>query len=80
MKNARAVVLLLLVAACDEGNSSDVRADYDTVRVKNLALSDAEGKTVAIVSAKPGPSGTPQLVVRDAKGAVLNTIEIGRSK
>ena len=79
MKNAGAI-LLLLAAACDDGNSSSVSADYGTVRVKQLALSDAEGKTIVIVSAKPGPSGTPLLVLRDPNGVVLNTIEVGRSK
>jgi len=80
VKNAGALLVLLLATACDEGNSSSVSADYGSVRVKQLALSDEQGKTLVIVTAKPGPSGTPQLVLRDPNGVVLNTIEIGRSQ
>jgi hypothetical protein len=70
-------VLLLLATACDNSNTSSVSADYETLRVKQLALTDASGKTVVMVTAERSQSGSAVVVLKDATGSVFKTIEVG---
>jgi hypothetical protein len=74
------LVLLSSATACDDANSSSVTADYDSVRLRQLSFSDAAGKTLVVLSAEPGAAGSPRLLVRDPKGKLLQTIEIGAQR
>jgi hypothetical protein len=67
---------LLLFCSCSENNESDIRADYESIRVNQITLSDNSGKPVVTLSASSGANGVPILVVRDPRGAMLRTIEL----
>jgi hypothetical protein len=69
-----------LTFSCDDNNTSSVDADYGTLRVRQLALSDAKGKTVVLVTAEHTSAGAPVVVLRNATGAVVQTIAIGEKK
>lgn len=69
-------VVVLLAMACDSSNTSSVSADYETLRVKQLALTDASGKTVVMVTAERSQSGSPMVVLKSETGGVLKTIEL----
>jgi hypothetical protein len=74
------LVLFLLGAcglgACSESNESSVSADYQSIRVRQITLSDKAGKPIVTLSASSGANGAPLLVVRDPRGATLRTIEL----
>jgi hypothetical protein len=76
MKLICTLMALFSAAGCDGANTSDSSADYATVRVKQLVLSDAEGRPVVFVSARRAGDGKPALVVSGPTGAVLRTIEL----
>jgi hypothetical protein len=77
MNHAISIFLVsFLAASCDGVNSSSASADYDTVTVKHLALSDAAGRTVVTVTADRTSDGRPLLVLRNPDGSVLKTVEI----
>lgn len=80
MKKLPLLVFVLLATACDGSNTSTVSADYEMLRVKQLALTDASGKTVVTVSAERTQSGSSLLVLKSISGAVLKTIEITHSQ
>ncbi|HWP04891.1 MAG TPA: hypothetical protein VNN72_04080 [Polyangiaceae bacterium] len=80
MKTFRAIAGLLLVAGCSGENTSDVRADYETVRLKQLVLTDAAGKPVLTLTAERRSGGLPTLIVRGTNGSVLRTIELEAPK
>jgi len=80
VKTFRAIAGLLLVAGCSGENTSDVRADYETVRLKQLVLTDAGGKPVLTLTAERRSGGLPTLIVRGTNGSVLRTIELEAPK
>ena len=78
------LVLFLTVAlfagGCNEGNQSSVSADYGSLRVQQITLSDRAGKPVVSLSAESKANGAPVLVVRDPQGTLLQTIELAKGK
>jgi hypothetical protein len=80
VKRLTPFVFLFLAIACDSSNTSNTSADYETVRVKQLALTDSSGKTVVMVTGERNRSGSPVIVLKDANGTVLKTIEITSGK
>lgn len=76
MKSLPAFVFVLLATACDSSNTSTISADYATLRVKELALTDRSGKTVVMITGEHDQSGSPVVVLKDVKGVVLKTIRV----
>jgi len=63
---------------CSESNESAVSADYRSLRVNQITLSDRTGKSVVSLSAESGANGAPVLLVRDPQGALLQTIKLSK--
>lgn len=80
MKTLRACSCLFLALGCSGENTSDVRADYATVRVKELVLTDAAGKPAVTLSAEHRAGNLPVIVVRGTNGAVLKTLELDAAR
>ncbi len=70
----------MLAMACDTSNTSTVSADYETLRVRQLALTDSAGKTVVMVTAERNQTGSPVVILKGTNGAVLRTIELTNGK
>lgn len=67
--------LIFWIMGCDDGNTSQVSADYKTVRVQELEFSDSRGKTLLRLRAEAQSDGL-RLVVRDGHGSVLQTFDV----
>ncbi len=76
VKSLSPLMFFMLAMGCDGSNTSTTSADYETLRVKQLVLTDASGKPVVVVTGTRNPNGSPEVVLKDASGVVLKTVEI----
>ena len=70
------LMALCLASACNGENTSDASADYATLRVKRLILTDSAGKPVVVVTAQQKSGKTPEVVLRTPGGTLLRTVDV----
>jgi hypothetical protein len=74
------LLALAHVLGCSENNESRVSADYASLRVNRITLSDRQGKAVVTLSAEAGSNGVPRLILKAPGGTTLRTIELTPAK
>ena len=71
--------LLACLGGCDDGNTSSVSADYATVRVRRLVLTDESGRPLVTLGAGTTPDGRPSVVLLDADGRQVGALSLEKA-